>query len=232
MAHARDDLESERGKGALERIEVNRPHVGTDGDNRDSHAAEGVPDFVTAPSIQGFEAGNGDLARRARHVDRGSFNQVLIRGRREQTPHKLVGCLCEIGAEGGKKLLEFFVGELLVERAKRIDQGKSDYPLRYLAECLADDVASHGVPDEHDPVEIEFFYDGCNVCSERGHGPFLAVKAGFAVTCEIDSHHLVLPAKVGRLCVPIGAVTRPAVHEHHRRLAGSLHVVTDGNSVG
>jgi hypothetical protein len=105
------------------------------------------------------------------------------------------------------------------------------YPFRHLPGGLYDYRPSHRMAYEDDLAKVEFLDDRCDVFAESLHSPVMAAKAGLPMAGKVDGHDFVPLCKVGRLKLPIGSITAPAMNKYEGRLAFTLYIVTYGDIV-
>jgi hypothetical protein len=78
---------------------------------------------------------------------------------------------------GGQERLELVVGRWLPKAAVGIDPDQSRHPLAQAQGRLDDDIAAHGVPDQHQLAQAQLLGHGHDVVAEGGHGPGPAADA-------------------------------------------------------
>ncbi len=101
------------------------------------------------------------------------------------------------------------------------------HPAPQLVSGLHHHLAAHGVPDEHDLLQIERLSHRGHIRTKGLHGPVGTLLTGITMAGQVQRHHPIVGGENIALGVPVAAVAVPAVHEHQRGLARTLIVVVN-----
>jgi hypothetical protein len=172
------DSRRERGLHAVaaECFGVGGPSIGVDRHDRRAQLPQAPEDAALV--ADGMPEGvDRELGRGGRHVGGHPFHQPGIGIGREQPPNQGPGGAGEVLPERGQERLELVVGRWLPKAAVGIDPDQSRHPLAQAQGRLDDDIAAHGVPDQHQLAQAQLLGHGHDVVAEGGHGPGPAADA-------------------------------------------------------
>ncbi len=211
MTCARHDLDLDA--VALQGLHVGRRVVRIDGDYGKLQLGE-PHRHVAAVHPRRLQRGDRHVRRRRRHVAHDPIDQGGVGVGGKHASNQRTGRPLEVDAEGSERLLDLFETPPRSQLLVGVDPDQPVHALRKPARRLDDDVASHRVADEHDPLEAELVRHRRHVAAERFDRPGLATETGLPVAAEVDGHDLVRPRERRDLLPPIASVARPAVHEN------------------